>query len=45
MMRGVIEYPLVMVQPRPADERRARVIELLDVVGISGQKHKYDTRV
>jgi putative ABC transport system ATP-binding protein len=35
-----IEYPLVMVQARPTDERRARVLELLEAVGMSDQKDK-----
>jgi putative ABC transport system ATP-binding protein len=35
-----VEYPLVMVQNRPASERRARVLELLDAVGIVDQKDK-----
>ena len=29
-----VEYPLLMVQNRPAAERRARVLELLEAVGI-----------
>jgi putative ABC transport system ATP-binding protein len=35
-----VEYPLVMVQNRPASERRARVLELLDAVGIADQRDK-----
>ena len=35
-----IEYPLVMVQARPTDERRSRVLELLEAVGMSDQKDK-----
>ena len=35
-----VEYPLVMVQNLPAGERRARVLELLDAVGMSDQKDK-----
>jgi putative ABC transport system ATP-binding protein len=34
------EYPLVMVQDRPASERRARVLELLDAVGMADQRDK-----
>lgn len=36
-----IEYPLVMVQNRPAEERRKRVLELLEAVGMSDQKNKF----
>lgn len=35
-----IEYPLVMVQERPAGERRTRILELLDAVGMADQKNK-----
>ena len=35
-----IEYPLLMVQNRPAAERRARVIELLEAVGMADQADK-----
>jgi putative ABC transport system ATP-binding protein len=35
-----IEYPLLMVQNRPAGERRARVTELLEAVGIAEQADK-----
>ena len=35
-----IEYPLLMVQNRPADERRARVAELLEAVGMAEQAGK-----
>jgi putative ABC transport system ATP-binding protein len=35
-----IEYPLLMVQDRPAAERRARVAELLDAVGMAEQAGK-----
>ena len=35
-----VEYPLVMVQNRPAHERRARVLELLEAVGIADQRDK-----
>jgi putative ABC transport system ATP-binding protein len=34
------EYPLVMVQDRPASERRRRVLELLDAVGMADQRNK-----
>jgi putative ABC transport system ATP-binding protein len=35
-----VEYPLVMVQNRPAGARRARVLQLLDAVGIADQRDK-----
>jgi len=35
-----IEYPLLMVQNRPAQERRKRVMELLDAVGMADQADK-----
>jgi len=35
-----IEYPLLMVQNRPAAERRARVMELLEAVGMADQAAK-----
>ena len=35
-----IEFPLLMVQDWPADKRRARVSELLEAVGMSGQADK-----
>jgi putative ABC transport system ATP-binding protein len=35
-----IEYPLLMVQNRPASERRARVAELLEAVGMAEQADK-----
>lgn len=36
-----VEYPLVMVQNRPPGARRARVLELLDAVGMSDQQDKF----
>ncbi|MBI4639112.1 MAG: ABC transporter ATP-binding protein [Candidatus Tectomicrobia bacterium] len=36
-----IEYPLVMVQNKPADERRSRVLELLKAVGMLDQQKKF----
>jgi putative ABC transport system ATP-binding protein len=33
-----VEYPLVMVQERPAVERRSRVLKLLKAVGMLEQK-------
>jgi putative ABC transport system ATP-binding protein len=35
-----IEYPLVMVQSEATSERRARIIHLLDAVGMAEQKNK-----
>ena len=35
-----VEYPLVMVQNRPPSDRRARVLELLEAVGIADQRDK-----
>jgi putative ABC transport system ATP-binding protein len=35
-----VEYPLVMVQDRPASERRPRVLELLDAVGMGDPRDK-----
>ena len=35
-----VEYPLVMVQNKPPGERRTRVLELLQAVGMSDQKDK-----
>jgi putative ABC transport system ATP-binding protein len=35
-----VEYPLVMVQSRPASACRARVLELLDAVGLADQRDK-----
>ena len=35
-----IEYPLLMVQNRPAAERRARVMELMEAVGMADQADK-----
>jgi putative ABC transport system ATP-binding protein len=35
-----IEYPLVMVQNEPAAERRSRILQLLDAVGMAQQRDK-----
>lgn len=35
-----IEYPLIMVQDWPAEKRHARVMELLEAVGMADQAHK-----
>jgi len=36
-----IEYPLVMVQRRPEAERRKRIMDMLEAVGVADQAHKY----
>ncbi|MBW1938895.1 MAG: ABC transporter ATP-binding protein [Deltaproteobacteria bacterium] len=36
-----IEYPLLMVQNRPAEERRTRINALLKAVGMEDQKQKF----
>jgi len=36
-----VEYPLLVIQNRPADERKRRVISLLEAVGISELKDKF----
>jgi putative ABC transport system ATP-binding protein len=35
-----VEYPLVMVQDRPVSQRRPRVLELLDAVGMADHRDK-----
>ncbi len=40
-----VEYPLLMVQDTPAEERRSRVLALLDSVGMIGQKDKYPDQI
>ena len=40
-----IEYPLLMVQKVLPDERRRRVLALLEAVGMSGQKDKYPDQI
>ncbi len=40
-----VEYPLLMVQDTPADERRDRVLSLLDSVGMIEQKDKYPDQI
>jgi len=40
-----IEYPLIMVQNIPAQERRRRVLELLDSVRMADQKDKFPHQV
>lgn len=40
-----IEYPLLMVQKTPAGERRRRILELLEAVGMIEQKDKYPDQI
>ncbi len=40
-----IEYPLLMVQSTPAEERKKRVTALLQAVGMAEQKDKYPDQI
>jgi putative ABC transport system ATP-binding protein len=40
-----VEYPLRMVQKRPAAERRQRVMALLEAVGMADQANKYPGQI
>lgn len=40
-----VEYPLLMVQDTPADERKMRVMTLLNAVGMAEQKDKYPEQI
>lgn len=40
-----IEYPLLMVQNVPVTERKKRVLDLLEAVGMTGQKDKYPDQI
>lgn len=40
-----VEYPLLMVQDIPADERKKRVMTLLEAVGMAQQKDKYPDQI
>ena len=40
-----VEYPLLMVQDTPADERKTRVMSLLEAVGMADQKDKYPEQI
>ena len=40
-----VEYPLLMVQDIPSDQRRSRVLSLLDSVGMIDQKDKYPDQI
>jgi putative ABC transport system ATP-binding protein len=40
-----IEYPLLMVQSTPAQERKRRVTSLLEAIGMTEQKDKYPDQI
>ena len=40
-----VEYPLIMVQNVPPEERRRRVTEMLEKVGMADQAHKYPAQL
>jgi len=40
-----VEYPLQMVQNWPKDKRRARVMEMLEAVGMADQSQKYPSQI
>lgn len=40
-----VEYPLLMLQRMPKQERRDRVMRLLEKVGMSEQHHKYPNQI
>lgn len=40
-----VEYPLIMVQNIPEQERRERVLKYLDAVGMIDQKDKYPSQI
>ena len=40
-----VEYPLIMVQNVPADERKKRILDLLKKVGMIDQKDKYPNQI
>ncbi len=40
-----VEYPLQMVQNWPKAKRKARVMELLEAVGMADQGHKYPSQI
>ena len=40
-----VEYPLLMVKNTPAKERKDRVLNLLDKVGMLDQKNKYPSQI
>ena len=40
-----VEYPLIMVQSIPHNERRDRILKYLDAVGMMDQKDKYPSQI
>ena len=40
-----VEFPLLMVREMPVEERRRRVAEMLEKVGMSDQAHKYPGQI
>ncbi|MCK5783459.1 MAG: ABC transporter ATP-binding protein [Desulfobacterales bacterium] len=40
-----VEYPLQMVQSWPTENRKKRVLEVLDAVGMADQAHKYPSQI
>ncbi len=40
-----IEYPLIMVQNIPPDERKSRIMKLLKEVGMEDQKNKFPDQI
>jgi len=40
-----VEYPLIMVQNVPQNERRERILKYLDAVGMTDQKDKYPSQI
>ncbi len=40
-----VEYPLLMVKNAPAEERKKRIIPLLETVGVIDQKDKYPSQI
>ncbi|MCK5464952.1 MAG: ABC transporter ATP-binding protein, partial [Bacteroidales bacterium] len=40
-----VEYPLIMVQNIPQNERRERVLKYLEAVGMTDQKDKYPSQI
>jgi len=40
-----VEYPLIMVQNLPQNERRERILKYLDAVGMVDQKDKYPSQI
>jgi len=40
-----VEYPLIMVQNVPTEKRKQRILDLLEKVGMTGQKDKYPSQL